>query len=583
MAPELPAKLKNGERRRKIGSEIASTIEEARSARAQLSERWKLNECFVFNKNVPTPRLPWPGAQYFHIPLVGPRLMQRKANIVATITSQDPIWRFSAIGAPGSTEAVEQTFQFHLDVSGYREMLDKAVMLAMVTNQAIVRVTFQEHPRGFLGASHTGYYTGLVFDVIHPDYFVVWPATESGILNARLCGHAFDVRKRDVEALQKKGFYLDGPLGESDDVSTLRATHVGEPDKQTSVSGTFADQVLTLWDVLWRDDLDGSGDDRLYRLIVEPQSNTVLLAEPYRYTFPWYVSLSIRWEPGRFWSESSPAQDAQGLQILVNTLVNEYIWGIQMASRPPVMVENWALKDLEGYEPGEYRNIKNLGKAMPVPTMFNAQGYNYIIDLVRSLSDSATKTSETLTGAPAMGKESTATEQNIKFQAFQIGAADDITAMTPGLKRLTLVCLDLLKANFAVWKDNYGDKVGVSSVEELDQPFTIELSGKSPADSPQLQSEQAQMLLQLALAAPQLGIDPLSLVKTIVNATSLPNKQELLRGFDMQTAQAAQANDGELAQLLQNLSMAGFQGLVPGDGGEAGPGPVDGLPVPPTG
>lgn len=566
---ELPKKIRTQALLRSFGADVADMIDEALRARQQLSDRWKLNEQLVYNKNVPPPKLPWEGAQYFHIPLVGPRLLQRKANIVSTIASQDPVWRLTAIGDVGRAEAVEQTLQFHLDISCYREVIDRIVMLAMITNQAIVRVTFQEFPEGYLGASHTGHYAGLVWDVIHPDYFVVWPATDNGIVSARMCGHAFDQLVGDVEHLRSTGYYMPGQkLSGTGPVTDLRSDYNEDEEKQTHIaSGDGRNEVVTLWDVLWRDDLDGNGP-AWWRVILEPKSGTVLRLTPYSYTFPWYVDVSIRWEPGRFWAESSPAQDAQGLQILTNTLVNEYIWGIQMTSRPPVLTENWALKDLEGYEPGEYRNIKNLGKAMPVPSMFNAQGYNYIIDLIRSISDSATKTSETMTGAPAMGKESTATEQNIKFQAFQIGAADDITAMTPGLKRMILVALDMLRANFDVWHPVYRDSVMVQSVDEMSHPYTIELSGKSPADSPQLQSEQAQMLLQLAMSSPQLGIDPIALVKTIVASTNLPNKDELLRNFEQQAMR--QGDDGFMAQILQQLAMAGAQGVVPPDVGGAG-------------
>ncbi|MCX7801354.1 MAG: hypothetical protein N2109_13570, partial [Fimbriimonadales bacterium] len=177
------------------------------------------------------------------------------------------------------------------------------------------------------------------------------------------------------------------------------------------------------------------------------------------------------------------------------------------------------------------------------------------------------------------GRESTATEQNIKFQAFQLGATDDITALTPGLKRLALVCMDMLKANFPIWHPVYADRVGVESVEEMDQPLVIELSGKSPADSPQLQSEQAQMLLQLAMTAPQLGIDPMALIKTIVMATSLPNKDEILRNFENQQAQVAEAaQNGQLEGILQQLAMAGVPGLAALEGIGGAPGAGEPLP-----
>ena len=114
------------------------------------------------------------------------------------------------------------------------------------------------------------------------------------------------------------------------------------------------DSNVTLWDCIWRDDLDGDGKEELYRVIVRETTPTLLLIEPYTLPYHWYIDTQIKKEWGRFWCEGSPAQDLQGLQSLLNSLVNEFIWGVQMSSRPPVLTEGWQLNDsLKGYGPGE--------------------------------------------------------------------------------------------------------------------------------------------------------------------------------------------------------------------------------------
>lgn len=556
----LPKGAKTEEERAKLAQKVSDAIDAGLRQKGGLRERTALNSKLVQNRNVRPDKLPWKDAQHFHIPLIGPKLNQRKANIVATVTMQDPVFRFSSIGDRRRIDAIERTVQFFLDISGWKERFDRALQIAMEANTAIWRVTFQNHPGGWHGASHTGPYAGLVFDVIHPDNFVVYPAGEGGIPSSRVCGHCFDMRRGEARQRIKTGEWLEAKLSGSDSatVDSFSAERTSE-DLQGSNDASVddSDDNLVFWDVIWRDDLDGDGIEKLYRIILRQTAPEIVYIEPYQLDLHWYVDMSIKYEPGRFWAEGSPAQDGQGLQLLMNALVNEYIWATQMMSRPAILTEGWQLDEsMVGYEPGEYRNVRSVGKAMPVPSAFNPAGYEGLIQLVKMAADSVTKTSDAVTGAPAVSRESTATEQNIKFQAFQIGSSDDISAITPALRRLVVLSLTLLKRFFDTWYEVYGGAVPVQSVDELEQAFTVELAGKSPADSPQLQSEQAQMLLQLAVQAPQMGIPIVDLVKSIVGATSLPNKDDILRAID-EAAMAAQGVPVDANGVPQDPSAGG--------------------------
>jgi hypothetical protein len=560
---KLPKKLRKAEARVELAKRISAAIKEGIRAKGDLPERIALNERLVQNRNVIPDKLPWPGAQHYHIPLAGPRLQQRKANLVSMITGQDPIFRLTHLGSRERVEPAEQTVQFFFDIVGWKENFDIAAQMAMETNCAIWRVTYQEYDNGYHGASHTGKFAGVVFDVIHPDLFVVYPANSGGIANSRFCGHRFDVRRAVVTQMQKTGEYLDDVEVKGSDEPYYMDR---DPDALTEVDRHVtedSDENIALYDGIWRDDLDGDGIEELYRVIIRESHDDLLLLEPYPLKYHHYVAMQIKREWGRFWAEGSPAQDAQGLQLLLNALVNEFVWGVQMASRPPVLTENWDLnqESIVGYEPGEYRNVRNIGKVSPVPVQFNPNGFDFIVSLVKSFADSVTKTSETLTGAPSSSREATATEQNIKYQAFQLGSSDDVVAITQSLRQLVMLTLNILSANFSSWYPVYGESVLVQDVSELTRPYTIELAGKSPADSPQLQSQQAQMLLQLAAMFPQGGLPLGALLKSIVTATSLPNKEDIIRYIEQTEQQAGQ---------MPNVGLEDLMGMISGQGGQSG-------------
>jgi len=579
----LPDKLKDDEARKKLAQKLSGIIDTYIDNRGDLGERIALNEKFVKNRNVKPAKVPWKGAQHFHIPLSGPRLNQRKANIVAALTSSDVYFRFSKMGTGGDGDNTERTVQFFLDLVNFKAVLDEAVEMAMTANQPIWRVTFQEHPDGFDGSSHTGKFAGLVFDIIHPNLFICYPARRDGIPTSLVCGHCFDERKGAVKQAIKRGEYLEAKLGGSDDTTSVQYG-VTIDDTDTLQRDNKApdlddeDENLVIWDLLYAADLDENGYDELYRILMRKGNvPEILLAEPYEQPRHWYINMPIYSENGRFEAEESPAQDLQGLQILANSLVNEFVWGTQMNARPAVLTENWALNEsMVGYEPGELRNTKALGKAMPIPAQFSSNGYDYLIALVRSLADSASKTSDALTGSPSNARESTATEQDIKYQAFQIGASDDITAMSKALRKVAVVSLELLIKNFDRWYPIYQDEVPVKTVDELSGHYIIKLSGESPSDSPAMQMQQSQMLIQLLSQIQQPTAPMIMLVKSIIKSTSLANKDDVLREIDKMFPQLAQggnveqpAGDGlaAMAAMLQNPGLSGSPEQMEGGGG----------------
>ena len=553
-----------------IAGQIRLELAGAMEQKGELTERYNRNETLFENRVAGnTGNQPWKGAPFFHIPFMAPRLMTRKASLVGTVTQHDPMYRFKRIGTAQREQQIEQTVQFFLNIVRFKDRLDEAAQMAMLTNMAIWRVSFEEHPAGYENATHTGPFAGIVFDVIHPREFFCYPANSGGIFRARLCGHRFEVRRAWITEKQARGEYFQGSAVAGINDLPLRKQE-GDLQNQNSAPVERADDNIVLYDLLWRNDLNGDGLEELYRVIWNNTSQSILLLEKYECPYPWYVSMSIKKEYNVFWSEGSPAQDLQGLQLLMNTLVNEFIWGTMMRSRPPVLTESWSATDgsVTNYAPGEYRNVRRIGNTLPIPVSFDPQGFPEIIQLIQSFGDLASKSPDTMSGAPSVERDSTATEQNIKFAGFQLSSGDDVSAISQSLCHLAMLILWLLGTYYDRWSSVYGDAVSVTDPTLFQQPFQVDLSSRDPDDSPQLQLQQNQLLLQLAASFPQSGLPIAELLIGIVQSTNLPNKEDLVRAIQSQQAMMGQLQDAAQLMALLHGAMPGQPGAQQGQPGQ---------------
>jgi len=581
---QCPSWCKSTDKRSKLGQRIVEAIEAGQEQKGRLEDRVNLNEEYFQNRRVRPANLPWDGAPYYHVPVLSPRIEQRKAACYGTLTAQKPFFRLLKLGVQERIEAVEEDLQFALDISNFYDNLDWILQNVMLSNAGIWRVTWQHYEDGFDGSSATGPFTGPVFDSIHIDNFVVYPATKSGIDRARFVGHKFECRLAEVKARQKSGEWFKDVKVTGDDPS-IKKPKVGDlQDLTVGATTENDDDNIVFFDGEWRDDPDDSGKEKRYHVVIRTSTQQVMLIEPIKCPYSCYVASGIKREEDAFWTEGSVAQDGQGMQVLTNALVNSFNWNNDMGARPAVLTEGWDTgggDSLVRYRPGEYRTVKSIGKALPVPSQGNISAYLPLIETVLQLSDSALKVSDTLTGAPATPRTSTATEQDIKFKAFQISGSSDIAALSGSLVKVCKLVKWYMGEYYNFWKQTYGDAVKTQSASDFEVPCAIEISGKSPEDSPQQQAQQAQMLLSLVQDLPQVFPMPvvIELVKIIVLSTSLPNKDDLLRMIEAAATQAEQAQAQQ--QQLQNGQPNGQPGMepVPGLGGMAAGATVPGAPA----
>lgn len=549
-----PPKLKELGARQELGRRICHAIETGIQQKGNLPARIRRNEEYFENRKIKPSLLPWKDAEYHHLPVAKQRLSQRAANFVTTVTSHNPYFRFKMIGQQNRVDDVEQTVQWALDAQGFKWSLRSAGRQAMITNTPVFRVTWQDHPEGLESATHNGPFCGPVIDVIHPDYMSVFPATPGPLKGKRLVGHCWEERLAEVRAMQKRKEWFDDVDVVGSD-QRIRAKRPKSNDLQNfAAEGDEAEDAnINLWDVLWHDDIEGKGKEKWYRAIVRLENNTLLRIEPYPEDLPlWYAIGQIDEETGVLWTEGSPAQDVQPIQTAVNSLFNQFLWAIQRQMAPPVITEGISADpgQLVGLAPGTLTTVKNLKSTTVIQAQGTINGVFEGIQMLLSFADAATKVSDSLTGAPSVPQDSTATEQNIKLMGFQIAGSDDVTAMTPVLCNVAKIVIAMLGKYFDRYQAVYGECIQVKDAETLKLPYTIELAGQDPEDSPQMQMEQARMVADIAMQFPDAGIPIMELVKIILLSTNLANKDDLVRRME----------ETEFAQMQQTISL---QALLP--------------------
>lgn len=540
--------------RQKLGMRICQAHRRGIEQKGNLPDRIKRNEEFYENRNIKPAKLPWAGAPFFHIPLTKPRIKKRKDALVQAILAPEVAFRFKKIGQQDSVKDVEHDVQLALEWQDWQQDLDAGGQIAMIANNVMFRVTFQEHPHGFEKAVHTGPFCGPVIEVAHPDYTVVFPATPGPLTGKRLIATCSEVRAADIHAaIKRKEFFEDVKLGGQAD-ERIRKEHEKDGDLQNLnvVSDEEEDRNINKWDGLWRDDLDGKGE-KWYRVQYRLDGDTLLRIDEYPEDLPlWYAAGQIDKEYGVHWTEGSPAQDLQGLQILMNATVNQFFWTLQRLSAQTVLAErsNADPGELVDLPPGAYVPVKNLGKTAVIGGAGSLQGSDVLIQLIRQFADGASSVSDSVTGAPSVGRESTATEENIKWAGFQMTGSADVTAMAPCLVQIAKIIVAMLYKYWDRFSECYGDALAIQDREVLKQPYVIEIAGKAPEDSPQAQMDQARLIMELAAQFPEEGIPISELIRMIIQNSGLTNKEDLINAID---EQASMMGNMDPMQLLQGM------------------------------
>lgn len=496
--------------------------------RRPILKRIEANEALTHNRPVRTlTKRAWKGAPSHHIPVVGPRIQQRAAALVQTITGPDKMYFMRHLGSEQNANDVEDDLQFMLDGAAYDEALVDIITTALTANQCTVLVTFEDDPQGVSYSSMIGPYAGLKFEVIHPENFVVYPAAHPDLARSALTGHEFEMRPAEIESKQLDEMWFDEDIIAS--VDSLRTRRERPSLQQDDSSGPTKDKPVTLLECLVKHKVSDEEPERTYRVKMDPRSLAIFRIEPYEYPYSHYVTFRFYKDLNAYWCEDSPANDGQALNLLINDLMHTILVGLMFQSRQALLAKGVQKDDsLKELSPGSVIPVASLGESATISGSMPLSGFDFIISSLMTLSDAALKVPDTITGQQ-VNKNETATAQDIKFSGFQLMGSMDVKSIIPALRQVAMISLVLMYDNWDQIKKTYGPALKVEDPTQLIVPGTrISIAGQEPAASPKLQQEQIMSAMQLLAQVPELHALILPLTKSYINQSSMEGKEDMV-------------------------------------------------------
>jgi hypothetical protein len=589
----LPAELKSADAKAKFVQGVLDAYALGTQERDKLLDRWDMQENYYKGIEVPAEKQAWPGAPDFNFPVVAPKLRQRRSQIFAAASQAEPMFRVKRVNDDKAETAPEALLEHNLIVTGFRDrFLAPALDLVMPTNLAVAYVTIAHLPNGNPASAHIGPFTGATANLIHPRNFAVYPEAVACLEQAKLHGHTYELRKAQIVELYTMGVFIDD-LEEvtAADAPTRKSEDASATGRSETTTPLAEDPTLQLLHAFYRCDLDEDGVEEMYRATIHIKSKTLLSCSMWTDAMSLYATLFVKEEVGKVFTEGSPFKDAQGTQIAFDALLNQFMQNNMMSSRPPVLTEGWTPDESTvSYEPGQLLPQTQLGNAMPIPSAVDNSATVPLMNLMLSIADKATNVSDALTGGRSNARESTATEENIKAQAFQISSVDDMVRLSVGLTRIASIMLMLLVKHIGIVQQSYPDlKFQEVPIQEakLTDVCQIALASKHVLDSPEQKARHVSNLFaQLVPMADR--VDPQVfnlLLGAIVEYAPIPDglkhKLNLLVSPQPVAEPLPPGEEGASGDIEQLLALAGISGPpeAPGQeafGGLENIGPVEG-------
>ena len=491
-----------------------------------------------------------------HIPIIKPRVSQRRSSVSQTLFSTEPYFVIAGSNNSHAAKVIEDTLQFFLSNVYFKGAFGAALKMAYKSQMSVVRVGYFHSEHGLDKSSTVGPFSGPVFDIIHPYDFSVYPYNTS-FESSRWHGHRFDMMAQDIK------FKMDAGEWIKHDIAISYSEMSDAAKSNTSLVSTVSvheidDSPQECWDGIVR--IPQAKNPSMlgrYRVILHRQSRKILHIKPYDAPITWYVPITIEPDPNKVIPDDSPVQDLQGLQKVINRMVAIFITGSEMTARPPILSSTSQLgKRMKGYSPGEVIPMDRAPDARPLITGFKSENLHQLISLMRQMADSSGRVADTLTGAPS-SNESTATEQQIKYQAFQVAGNDDIEGVTPALLHIAKLCLYYAKVYFESWSPIYSS-LNVEDAHIFEANVTVQLRAHATNHAPATQMQFAQQMLEIMQGVPELQAIKPQLIITLLENSPLHDKQALID----QLKQLANANQTTSPMQMTEMGMTPEQAMM---------------------
>jgi len=521
---------------KRLACRLCDLVEIGKNEKADFEPRWRQNKANYDNVPIQCVSTFIPDAEDHAFPLVQPRIDALRDNIVGTVCSQSPFLLAKLRGSSQRQEDLEECLQFFFDLGRLEDALKEASPIIGYTNTAIIRVNFVASVQDFIpdqveALQRQRYgafsFTGLTFDVIHPDDFVCVGSNVFGINNAQLVGHRFwQQRSQLSEKVLAKKYYEHDELISSDGPDADRH----DRDVINQSSSYQGDDKIECWEVIFRcrpselkepDKYNPKAKDfeRYYKATIAVDSKVILCIEEYEGTRPWYVAL--RWKPkdhDSFFSGRSVCQDLQALHAQYQFLNNILIYGSMFAAFEP-LVGTGGFEKNQKYGPGQL--IAMTGGELQKPGQkFDPGVLPPMLTKIEEIADSVTGLNQAGMGQEYSKSSITATEVGQLAAGQSQRIAGFIGAMGAGLIDLADLCQELLYLNYDFWSQQYQDSLKVPPREDLLQPIHWDINGKNPQSTPQQTFLKMQSLLQLSQMEQQAGVESvLASVAPVVSQT----------------------------------------------------------------
>ena len=497
----------NEELRTELASRVREMIDASNEARADLEERWDQNSAYYNNdpRAIPTLEIA-PQVTVINFPLIQPRVDAITDNIVSAIFNVEPHMSARVRGESERNETLENVVQYHWNIGKLVEAVEEVSVLSGITNVGIIRQSFQVSYRDFLPKrvqrgeiSKTGSieYAGLVYDVIHPKDFVIYPAQSSRIQNAACVGHRYTVVKSDLEQMVENGIYYKNlkPF-----ITTSQARREeSRTDSFGKTVETVADDEkdghVEMYEVYVKHKFEGQ-QQKMYKVVFAYDTDEILRCDEWKFSYTGYFD--FRWKAkqyGNFWPSTSVAQDLQGMQWQYSNISNMLVLGGWFSALPAIL-HNGMFEGTQALQAGAAIGM-NGAEATPLNTNFQPGPLFPMLQQIESIADGIS--GMTKAGIAQTQSARTATQQMSEDagQANRIGGY--IRRYGDALADMASAAQELLYAHFELWYPMHMQNVTIEDKSVLLTNAQWQLTNQNPNQSPMQKIQNLQMLMQLAM------------------------------------------------------------------------------------
>jgi len=491
-----------------IGKRLQLLVHAGQSAKGDLPIRWQANEAF-FDNAAPRGNDSQAKIVKLHVNFLSIRVNSLTSMVCGILGRQEPYMIARDMQNGERANRLEQALHFFWQRAGFEQALRKAAIVTANTNKAIWKLSYRPYDAD---KSHKCAVNqmGIVMEVIHPDNWICVPASQDGLLDAKICGNRFWRRRRWVTDRIASGEFLS-----DDSMEDLTSSSLGADDESGAIMRSRSnpdetgaekdDDLIEVWDLTVRLDLEGqaaTGEDkddgyarrdsgwssqgsgpsdtpspvrssptlprspvglqgrcsgeRLYRVLLALDDARILLIEPLEYSRPMYFESSYIPDEKNYWSGRSVSYNLQGLQEVYN-LVHSALYNAVMTQAMPLVIGSGLPEKFTRYGWGDVLDAKDMVQTpWAAPSVFQGgQSLIYELQNLERIGDQTARVSQNTMGSVVSG-DTTATEQNIVAAGVSSGQEEYIANFSAPFAAMAEATLELLDANWDDWYPHVG-------------------------------------------------------------------------------------------------------------------------------